>query len=148
MIRGALAWATGPALPWVAGGLLLALGAGALGINNRAYDRGHAACEAAHTKAREKAAAQAAADAARRQGAVDGADTAAAATIASEGRIERTYVERVREIYRDRPDPVCIDAGGMRLIQEADRAAGDPGAAGIGLDAVRTADAGGDPSRK
>lgn len=135
-------------LPWLAGGLLVTAGLAGIAINNRAYDRALAGCEAAHAREQAKAAAKAAQEAARRQEAVDKADSAAAAGIAAHSRVERHFVEKVREVYRDRPDPVCVDADGMRLIQEADRAAGAAGAAGIGHDAVRAAEAGRELARQ
>jgi hypothetical protein len=103
----------------------------------KAYDRGMNDCTVAHAAA---AAAQAQADQRR----TDAADAAAAAEIASLGRVETVYVDRVRKIYRDRPARACIDADGVRLIREADAAlAGKPAA--IGLDTVRAADSGKQP---
>lgn len=148
MIRILRLMAGAKPLPWIAGGLLVAAGLAGIAINNRAWERGHAACEATHAQARAQAAVRAAEEAARQQGRVDLSDRAAAANIAVEARVERHFVEKVREVYRDRPDPVCIDADGMRLITKADDAAGAAGAAGIGHDAVRAAKAGREHARQ
>lgn len=70
----------------------------------------------------------------RQQAAVDTAGAEAASRIAAAQSVESQYVEKVHILYRDRPDPECVDAAGMRLIAEADRQRAAPaggGAAGM-----------------
>lgn len=102
------------------------------------YRAGMADCNARHAIA---AAAQQAADQSR----VDLADAAGAKTQANIDRVERHYVEKVREIYRDKPARPCLDAAGVDLVRAADtNAAPAGGAAGISPDAMRGASPGED----
>lgn len=97
-----------------------------------AHDRGVAE-EAAR---RDRAAAVARAVAAARQAQQSAAaDHKAATAIDSRRATETSYVEKVRVLYRDRPDPSCVDADGMRLIRAAD---------GSGAAAATAADGGAD----
>lgn len=57
---------------------------------------------------------------ARQQATVDTADRRATDRIAANQAVETHYVEKVRILYRDRADELCVDADGMRLIARAD----------------------------
>ena len=72
----------------------------------------------------------------------DTADSAIAGSQAGISTVERHYIDKVRTIYRDRPSRCTIDADGVRIIREADAAAGSP-TPGVRTDAVRAADTGG-----
>lgn len=104
------AWAgIGAALMCIA---LLLVFRSALGA---ARQLGVEACENAQRKAAEK---QRAADQSR----TDAADAAGGRAQSGITAVERHYVEKVREVYRDRPAGPCLDADGLRRIREADAA--------------------------
>jgi hypothetical protein len=118
-------------LPWIAAALVAGL----------VWWQFRAAIDAAEQRGaaaqRLETARAAAALRASQEAEVAAADRSAASAIHSRQSQEIRYVERIRTLYRDRPDPVCIDADGMRVIAEADRAVGASGTADHGPDPVR-----------
>lgn len=123
-------------LPWrsLLGGLLIMLVAGAaVGWHRRAVARAHAAGVAAGM-AGEAARQKAMADAAAARVRADDARTAAA--MARQALGDRRAADAVRARYRDRPDPVCLDADGVRIVRDADDARAAAGAADDGAPAL------------
>lgn len=106
---------------FVGGGVALALVLGVWWHGREQYRAGVAAERVRWEQAQARAAEISAKNAQNRQAVVDTADQHAAARIETQTIVETRYVDRVREIYRDRDDPLCIDADVMRLIDEADR---------------------------
>lgn len=106
-----------------------------------AHARGVADERVRWTSAAMNAQREAHANAARQQAGVDAADSKAAADLVTARNIETRHVEKIRILYRDRVDPLCVDPDGMRIIADADRERAAATAAGGGTDPVRKAGA-------
>lgn len=116
------AWASAiPVRALIGAGVVLALAAGVWWHGREQYRAGVRVERAVWVRAQAEAAAQSAENARNRQSIVDAADLQAAARVEIQTQVETKYVDRVREVYRDRDDPVCIDADGMHIIADADR---------------------------
>lgn len=113
-----IGWVIGPALPYIAGGVVVALGLGAWTINDRAYDRG---VKAEREMWEEGAAATAAAYA-------EAAQEAAQLREAQRADVEKVttrVIERTRIHYATRPidrDAVCLPADRVRAVLSARQA--------------------------
>ena len=103
-----------------AAAILIAIGVWRYGRDR--YDAGVADERVRWEQVQAKASAEAAKRTASQREAVEKAGTRATRSIAGQDRETIHYVEKVREVYRDRDDPLCIDDLGVRLIAEADRA--------------------------
>jgi hypothetical protein len=118
MIDKVVTWAVGPALPFLAGGVVVALGLGAWTINDRAYDRG---VKAERIAWEEGAAATAAAYAEAAQEAAQLRETQRADVEQATTRV----IERTRIHYATRPidrDAVCLPADRVRSVLSARQA--------------------------
>jgi hypothetical protein len=125
MIKTAVAWALGPALPYVIGAVIAALALCAWTINDRAYDRGVSHERGAWEKEATRLRAVAASEAAQRAQAVAGAETAAkAASVALDALAAETRKD-ADAYYQTRPAArrACLDPVRLRAIAAADRAA-------------------------
>lgn len=105
--------------PYLAGAALI-IGAWAW-ADHRGYQRGEADCDARWRVAQAEAQRQANQRAADREAIKNQSNKQAAEKIDVITRTEVRYVDRIKEIYRDRDDPLCVGADGMRLIADADR---------------------------
>lgn len=106
---------------FIGGGVVLALVLGCWWHGRVQYRAGVAAERVRWEVAQAAAEREASQRATDRKAAADTADRDAAARIETQTIVETKYVDRVREIYRDRDDSLCVDADGMRLIADADR---------------------------
>lgn len=120
-----LSWIVGPALPYVAGGVAVALALGAWTINDRAFDRGVTRERVAWETEASRLRAVAAVEAQERAAAIERANGASAASRVALDALAAKTRKDANAYYQTNPgrNVVCLSPERLRAISESDTAA-------------------------